>query len=95
MVKFLQRVGRHWLASLQPARRQLPPAALAQIEAEIRAAEQAHEGEIRVVIETSLSLSQLRLGLPARARALQLYVVSAVHETHRPLADEVLDLVLP
>ncbi|HLQ11900.1 MAG TPA: TPM domain-containing protein [Steroidobacteraceae bacterium] len=81
MVIFLQRLWRHWLASLHPARTQLPAGALAQIEAEIRAAEQAHEGEIRVVIETSLSLSQLHMGLSARQRALQLFASLGVWDT--------------
>jgi uncharacterized membrane protein len=81
MVTFLQRLWRHWLASLQPARRLLPPAALAQIEAEIRAAEQAHEGEIRVVVETALSFSQLRRNLQARERALQLFASLGVWDT--------------
>jgi uncharacterized membrane protein len=81
MVKFLQRVWRHWVAGLHPARALLPPAALAQIEAEVRAAEQAHEGEIRVVIETSLSLWHLHLGVQARARALQLFASLGVWDT--------------
>jgi uncharacterized membrane protein len=77
----LQRLWRHGLASLHPARRLLPPAALAQIEAEVRAAEQAHEGEIRVVVETALSLSQLHQGLQARQRALQLFASLGVWDT--------------
>ncbi len=77
----LQRIWRHWLASLHPARRLLPPAALAQIEAEVRAAEQAHEGQIRIAIETALSLPQLWNGLQARERALQLFASLHVWDT--------------
>jgi hypothetical protein len=81
MVKLLQRIWRHWLAGLHPARRLLSGAALAQIEAEVRAAKQAHEGEIRVVVETSLSLSELRMEMTARARALQLFASLHVWDT--------------
>ena len=81
MVKLLQRLWRHWRAQLRPARRLLPTAALAQIEAEIRAAEATHAGEIRIVVETSLSFPQLCQGLRARERALQLFATFHVWDT--------------
>ena len=81
MVRLLQRLWRHWLAQLRPARRLLPAAALAQIEAQIRAAEATHAGEIRVVVETSLSFLQLCRALSARARAVQLFAALHVWDT--------------
>ena len=81
MVTLLQRLWRHWRAQLRPARRLLPAAALAQIEAEIRAAEASHEGEIRVAVETSLTLLQLLHGSSARERALQLFATLHVWDT--------------
>jgi uncharacterized membrane protein len=81
MVMLLQRLWRHWLASLQPARRLLPAAALASIENEIRAAEHSHAGEIRVAVETTLSLSQLWHALAPRARALQVFAALGVWDT--------------
>jgi hypothetical protein len=72
---------RHWRAHLRPARVLLPPAALAQVEAEIQAAERSHRGEIRVAVETSLSLHQLWHSLAARERALQLFATLGVWDT--------------
>ena len=77
----LHRMWRHWLAHLRPARALLPEPALAQIEAEVRAAELAHAGEIRVAVETSLSLLQLWRGMSARARALQVFTALGVWDT--------------
>ena len=77
----LQRIWRHWLAQLRPARQVLPAAALAQIDGEIQAAELTHAGEIRIAVETSLSLPQLWRGLAARARALQLFAALGVWDT--------------
>lgn len=81
MVTRLQRLFRHWLAHLRPARVLLPEPALAQIEAEVRAAELTHEGEIRVAVETSLSLAQLWRDLSARERALQVFASLGVWDT--------------
>jgi hypothetical protein len=81
MVSLLPRIWQHWMAQLRPARVLLPPAALAQIEAEIHAAERTHRGEIRVAVETSLSLLQLLRALGARERALQLFASLGVWDT--------------
>ncbi len=81
MVTRVQRLFRHWLAHLRPARVLLPAQALSQIEAEVRAAELTHEGEIRVAVETSLSLQQLWWGLSARERALQVFTALGVWDT--------------
>ena len=76
-----RRLWSHWLASLRPARRLLSPADLAAIESAIQAAELTHEGEIRVTVETALTLSQLWMHLSARARALQLFAALGVWDT--------------
>lgn len=81
MVTRLRRMGRHWLAHLKPARVLLPEPALAQIEADVHAAELTHEGEIRVAVETSLSFAQLWHGLSARERALQVFAALGVWDT--------------
>jgi uncharacterized membrane protein len=81
MVNRLQRIWRHWLAQLRPARVLLPEPALAQIEAAVRAAELTHEGEIRVAVETSLSLANLWQDLSARERALQVFTGLRVWDT--------------
>ena len=78
---WLQRVWRHWLAQLRPARVLLPERALAKVEAEVRAAERTHAGEIRVAVETSLSWLQLWRGLSARERALQVFSALGVWDT--------------
>lgn len=81
MVKRLQRLWRHWRAQLRPARRLLSAAALAQIEGEIHAAEATHAGEIRIVVETSLSFPQLCGALSSRTRALQLFATLGMWDT--------------
>jgi len=75
------RLFRHWLAQLRPARRLLDPAALAQIEAEVQAAERTHCGEIRVAVETSLGLAALWHRVGARQRALQVFASLGVWDT--------------
>ena len=77
----LQRIWRHWLTSLRPAGKLLPAVSLAQIEGEIQAAELTHVGEIRVAVETSLSLPQLWRRLSARERALQVFATLGVWDT--------------
>jgi uncharacterized membrane protein len=81
MVTRLVRMWHHWNAHLRPARVLLPPAALAQIEAEVHAAERSHRGEIRLAVETSLSFAQLCRSLGARERALQLFAALGVWDT--------------
>jgi uncharacterized membrane protein len=75
------RTWRHLVAHLHPAARLLDGAALARIEAEIKAAELTHAGEIRIAVETSLSPAQLWHELTPRARALQLFSALGVWDT--------------
>ena len=80
-MKRLRRIGRHWLASLRPARQVLSVEALAKIDSEIQAAEQTHAGEIRLAIETSLTLPQLWRHLTPHARARQVFSALGVWDT--------------
>ena len=95
------RIARHWLQGFRPARKLLPAAALAQIEAEIQAAERTHAGEIRVAVETALSFAQLWRKLSARERALQVFASLGVWDTQHNngvliyvlLADRAIEIV--
>ena len=97
----LRRIFSHLLASLQPARKLLDAAALAQIQGEIEAAERTHAGEIRVAVETSLSLTQLWRAVTPRTRALQVFAALGIWDTARNngvlvyvlLADRAIEIV--
>jgi uncharacterized membrane protein len=101
MVMRARRIARHWLQGLRPGRRLLPAAALAQIESEIKAAENTHAGEIRVVVETALSFGPLWHKIGARERALQLFASLGVWDTRHNngvliyvlLADRAIEIV--
>lgn len=54
---------------------------LARIEAQVKASESRHSGEIRVCVEASLPLSELWAGTTARARALALFGTLRVWDT--------------
>jgi len=100
-VTMLGRLFRHLFASLRPARKLLDAAALAQIQGEIEEAERTHAGEIRVAVETSLSLPQLWRALSPRARALEVFAALGVWDTARNngvlvyvlLADRAIEIV--
>jgi len=86
MAGFARRVARllrHRWFDEADLRRALPRAALGRIEAAVRASEQHHGGQIRVVVESGLPLSYLWRGLSARARALMLFGKLRVWDTER------------
>lgn len=56
-----------------------PAAALARIEAAIKASERRHRGEVRFAVETTLPLG--RLNVPTRARARELFAQLDVWDT--------------
>jgi uncharacterized membrane protein len=101
MVMLAQRLARHWLQGLRPARKILPSSALAQIESEVQNAERTHAGEIRVAVETSLSFALLWRRVRARERALQLFARLRVWDTQHNngvliyvlLADRAIEIV--
>ncbi len=83
------------------ARRALPAAALARIEAKVAASERQHSGEIRVCVEAGLPLSYLWRGLHARDRAITLFGKLRVWDTEHNngvlvyllLADHAIEIV--
>jgi uncharacterized membrane protein len=76
------RTLRHLCAPAWAMRRNFTPAVLARIEAAITAVEQRHAGEIRFAIENALEPGELWRGLDARARALQVFGLLRVWDTH-------------
>lgn len=54
---------------------------LDRIEAAVRAAEAAHDGQIRVIIESHLHWDDILRGLTSRARALQLFSLEKIWDT--------------
>lgn len=75
------RVIRHLLAPSWAARRAFPRAAIDRIEAEIRASEARHRGEIRFAVEAGLDLLPLLRGVAARARAVEVFAQLGVWDT--------------
>lgn len=63
------------------ARRTFPKASLKAIEAAIAASEGRHSGELRFVVENHLDMHQLRRGLTARQRAIEVFSQLRVWDT--------------
>lgn len=61
--------------------RLLPASDLDKIEAAVRAAELAHDGQVRVIIEAHLHWDDILRGLTSRARALQLFSIEKIWDT--------------
>jgi len=68
-----ERFLRHLTHGRSALRRAFPLAALDAIEAEVRAQEARHRGELRVALEASLPLGALLRGASPRERALGLF----------------------
>lgn len=82
----MNRVGRllrHLFETRWQTRRRFPPAVLDRIEAAVRAAEGAHCGELRIVIETDLDAWSILAGKTARARALEAFASFHVWDTEQ------------
>jgi hypothetical protein len=69
----LRRIFRHFATGPGSARRLFPPAALAEIERAIVAAEKQHAGEICFAIESALPLAELWHGVTPRERAVHVF----------------------
>ncbi len=82
MNKFL-RIFRHRWPDEHDTRRAIDDAALSRLEAQIRASENAHSGEIRLLVEAGLPLSYLWQGLRARDRAVTMFGKLRVWDTER------------
>ncbi|WP_271007285.1 TPM domain-containing protein [Paucibacter sp. B51] len=72
---------RHRWMDSRDAERALPDAALARIEAQVRASEARHQGQICVCVEAGLPTSYLWKGLQARDRAITLFGKLRVWDT--------------
>jgi uncharacterized membrane protein len=81
MNKF-ERLLRHLFASAARTRILFSPAVLSQIEAAIGDAEAQHSGEIRFVVETALHPAALWHNVTPRARALQVFALLRIWDTH-------------
>ena len=68
-----ERFLHHFTHGRARLRRAFPRAALAAIEAEVRAQEARHRGELRVALEASLPLRAVLRGVAPRERALELF----------------------
>jgi uncharacterized membrane protein len=69
----IKRIGRHLIERPWRVRRLFPPRVLAAIERAIKAAETAHSGQLRFVVEGALDGAPLFRDQPARERALDLF----------------------
>ncbi len=72
---------RHVLTTRWHLRRKFTPAIAEEIERAIRHSERSHAGELRVAIETSLTLNDLAAGITARERALEVFNELQVWDT--------------
>jgi uncharacterized membrane protein len=75
------RILRHLIAPQWVANRALPRAVLERVEADIKASEALHRGEIRFVAEAALDLWPLLKGITPRARALEVFSHLRVWDT--------------
>lgn len=75
------RLWRHLLETRWAMRRRFAPDVLDRVAAVVRAAEQQHRGEIRVVIETDLDAWSILDGRTPRERALEVFALHGVWDT--------------
>ena len=77
----IRRLFQHLLASHWRVRRAFPPATVATIGAAIQAAEQGHDGEIRIAVEGALDPWSLIRGQTPRERAIEVFANLHVWDT--------------
>ncbi|HEX8476882.1 MAG TPA: TPM domain-containing protein [Telluria sp.] len=77
----LARAWRHVASSTAAAKRAFPAATLDAITAAVKAGEQTHRGEIRLVVEKSLPLAAAWEGVTNRERALAMFAECGVWDT--------------
>ncbi|MGV8894326.1 MAG: TPM domain-containing protein [Burkholderiaceae bacterium] len=75
------RLKRHLLTTTGTGRRAFPPATLKAIEATIAAGEVLHRAEVCLIIEPSLTLSEVLQKVSARERARELFALHKVWDT--------------
>ena len=69
----MRRFLRHLFSDRAAARRVFPPSALRAIEAEVKAQESRHRGELRFAVEASLPIGHLARRSTPRQRALEVF----------------------
>jgi uncharacterized membrane protein len=79
----IKRIGKHLFTTRRPLKKAFPDSALAAIEQTIRASEEKHRGQIRVVIETALDGSPLFQDQPARERAIDVFSQLRIWDTEQ------------
>lgn len=77
----MKRLLKHLCSGQLHVRRVFPPQVMQNIEAAIHAAERAHQGEIRFVVEAGLDILPLLKNLSARERALEVFSHLRVWDT--------------
>ncbi|MEO5574466.1 MAG: TPM domain-containing protein [Gammaproteobacteria bacterium] len=77
----MKRMLRHLCSGQWQVRRLFPSDAMQNIEAAIRAAESAHNGEIRFAVEAGLDIAPLLENQSARERALEIFAQLRVWDT--------------
>lgn len=77
----VSRLLRHLFSDRAAARRAFPPLVLRAIEAEIRAQESRHRGELRFAVEAALPVTHLARRLTPRQRALEVFERLRVWDT--------------
>lgn len=82
MVNF-RRLFKHLFMSPWAWRRAFPQATLDAIEAAVRASETSHHGEIRFVIENTLSPARVWRGMSGRERAIEVFSTLRVWDTEQ------------
>ncbi|SDH90453.1 MULTISPECIES: TPM domain-containing protein [unclassified Nitrosomonas] len=78
----LMRIIRHLFIGQIAVKRALPPASLARIEQAIKQSEMNHDGEILFAVEASLNLVSLLKRQSARERAIDIFSLLRVWDTH-------------
>jgi uncharacterized membrane protein len=77
----MRRTLRHLFSTRNEAERAFPPASLAAITEAITAGEQTHRGEVRLIVEKALPLSQAWAGVTNRQRAIALFADHGIWDT--------------
>lgn len=77
----IRRISRHLFCGSWRVRRSFPESTMKKIEIAIRESELQHSGEIRFVVEGSLSPIEILSGVTARDRALELFSQLRVWDT--------------
>jgi uncharacterized membrane protein len=80
-MKRLSRLLRHLRINSFDGRRAFPPATLTAIEAAIKQGEATHRAEVRMIVESSLSLAAVWDGVSSRDRARELFAHYGIWDT--------------